>query len=87
MADAPKKVELYGLSTCGWCRKAKAWLDEHGVEHTCVYMDQITPDEKAAAKERIKSFVDRLSVPIILVNDGEKIIQGYKPDKFEECLK
>ncbi|MDX1568871.1 MAG: Spx/MgsR family RNA polymerase-binding regulatory protein [Xanthomonadales bacterium] len=27
---------LYGLEKCSTCRKARAWLDEHGIEHEFV---------------------------------------------------
>ncbi len=28
------KVVLYGIPNCGTVKKARAWLDEHGVEYT-----------------------------------------------------
>ena len=27
-------IELFGLSVCSTCRKARAWLDERGIAHT-----------------------------------------------------
>ena len=30
------KVFLYALSTCGWCKKTKAFLNEQGVEYSYV---------------------------------------------------
>ena len=33
------KVTLYALSTCGWCKKTKKFLDELGVEYEYVYVD------------------------------------------------
>jgi Spx/MgsR family transcriptional regulator len=27
------RVDVYGLSTCDTCRKARNWLDRHGVEY------------------------------------------------------
>ena len=27
-------VTLYGLSSCGTCDKARAWLDDHGIKHS-----------------------------------------------------
>jgi glutaredoxin len=86
MADA-KKVEFFGLSTCGWCRKTREWLDGNQVSYVLVYLDQTTGAEKEAAKERALQFVSRLSVPIVIVNDGEKVIQGYKPEELEELIK
>jgi glutaredoxin len=28
MSNEDKKVTFYGLSTCGWCRRTKQWLDD-----------------------------------------------------------
>jgi arsenate reductase-like glutaredoxin family protein len=81
-----KKVEFYGLSTCGWCRKAREWLDAHEVSYSLVYLDLAADTDKEAAKERALKFVSRLSVPIVIINDGERVIQGYKPEEYEAWL-
>ena len=86
MADQSKKVEFFGLSTCGWCRKTKEWLDEHQVQYDACYMDQLSGDEREAAKARVMAYVSRLSFPVIIIDDGKEVIQGFKPEKFEECL-
>jgi len=86
MSDQGKKIEFYGLTTCGWCKKTKQWLDDHRLDYKVVYVDLAEEAEKAAAKERVLSFVERMAMPIIIINDGEEVIQGYKPDKFEECM-
>lgn len=87
MSDGNRKVEFFALSTCGWCRKTKSWLDDHRVNYNIVYVDLAAEAEKTAAKERILQFVSRLSFPVIVVDDGREVIQGYQPDRFEEILK
>ena len=87
MGEAPNKVEFFALSTCGWCRKTREWLDSNRVDYDIVYVDQVKGDEREAAKQRVLEFVDRLSFPVIIVNDGAEIIHGFKPDQFEEKLK
>jgi glutaredoxin len=86
MAEPSRKIELYALSTCGWCRKTRDWLDEHRVAYQLCYMDQVNGEEKEAAKNRLLEFVSRLSFPVLIIDDGKEVIQGYKPEKFEECL-
>jgi len=81
------KVEFYGLSTCGWCQKTKKWLDEQGVPYDLLYVDRCTEDEREAAKARMKQFAERPAFPLIIVDDGAKVIQGYRPEEFEEVLK
>ena len=36
---------LYGIPTCGTCRKARAWLAESGVAYTWVDLRSSPPDE------------------------------------------
>jgi glutaredoxin-like protein NrdH len=85
--DNDRKVEFYGISTCGWCRKTREWLDSHNIPYNLVYLDLIEGEEKEDVKARVSKYVSRISVPIIIINEGEKVIQGYKPEEYEECLK
>ena len=81
-----RKVEFFALSTCGWCRKTRAWLDERGISYQLCYLDLVTGQEEAAAKERLLQFVSRLSFPVLVIDDGREVIQGYLPERFEEAL-
>ena len=38
-------VMLYALSTCGWCKKTKALLQELGVAYKYVDVDQLDLEE------------------------------------------
>jgi glutaredoxin len=49
-----KKVSLYTLSTCPWCRKAKKFFAEHNVPFT--YIDYDLADE--ATQEKISQELD-----------------------------
>jgi len=86
MAGVNRTVEFYGLSTCGWCRKTKQWLDEHGVEYKLVYVDLAQGDEKEQAQKRMALFVDRQSFPTLIIDDGKRVIQGYQVDEMQEEL-
>lgn len=40
------KVRIFGLNKCDTCRKARAWLDEHGVAYDFIdYRDNPVPAE------------------------------------------
>ena len=86
MADEKKRVEFYGLSTCGWCRRTREWLDEHGVEYELNYVDKLTGEKLEKCKARIKEFFDRQAFPMLIIDNGSKVIQGYHTDDFEEEL-
>ena len=86
MAEGDRKVEFFGLSTCGWCRKTKQWLDENGIEYILVYVDKAEGAEREKHQERMKQFADRQAFPLLIIDDGAKVIQGYHVDEFEGAL-
>ncbi len=81
-----RKVEFFALSTCGWCTKTKEWLEERRVDYDVIYMDMAETDERDEAKQRMKQFTEKIAFPLMIVDDGAEVIQGCKPDKFEEVF-
>ncbi len=58
------KITLYTLSTCGWCRKTKALLNELGLAYNYVDMDLIFDDDKREeAKEMLKKWNPTTNLP------------------------
>ncbi len=87
MADSSRKVEFFGLTTCVWCKKTRAWLDENNIEYDCVYVDELSGDEREAAKERVLKFADKLAFPIVIIDDGASVIRGFNLENLQEALK
>jgi glutaredoxin-like protein NrdH len=79
------KVMLYALSTCGWCRRTKALLNELGVGYDYTDVDLLEGKEQDAAIEEIKKFNPDCNFPTIVIND-EKCIVGFKEDEIREAL-
>lgn len=86
MASTDRNVIVYALSTCIWCRKTLAWLDEHGVQYQRIYMDLLDGQERERAQQEALRVVNHLSYPVLVIDGGRKVIQGYKPEQFEEEL-
>jgi glutaredoxin len=84
---AARRVEFFGLSTCVWCRKAKAWLDDHGVQYESCYVDLLAGAEREAAMGRLRQHVSRESYPTLVIDDGRAVIQGYAPERYEQELR
>ena len=80
----PQKVKLYALSTCGWCKKAKRFLDSHGIEYELDDVDLLTGEEKAAVKEEIARLNPRRSYPTLVVNGT--VVVGFDENRFREAL-
>jgi glutaredoxin len=68
------KVELYAVSWCGDCRKARDFLDSHGIEYT-----EINIDRDAEASAEVVRRVGKRAIPQLVV-DGEWF-QPYVPGR------
>jgi glutaredoxin-like protein NrdH len=79
------KVFLYALSTCGWCKKTKALLNELGVEYSYVDVDLVPPDEEETVAQQVKRWNPQSSFPTIVFNNS-KCVVGYQPDKIKAEL-
>ena len=74
-------ITVYALSTCGFCKRAIAFLNAKGFAYRYVYMDLIPLETKAEAKRELKErFKDDVAFPFAVV-DGDKHLVGFiEPD-------
>ncbi len=79
------KVMLYALSTCGWCRRTKALLNDLGVAYDYTDVDLLKGKEQDAAIEEIKKYNPDCNFPTMVI-DGDKCIVGFREDEIREAL-
>lgn len=79
-----RRVVLYALSTCGWCRMAKELLAEAGVEHEYVDVDLCAGEERTRVTAEVRRLNPRCNYPVLVV--GDRVIVGYDPEKIREAL-
>ena len=79
------QVVLYALSTCGWCRRAKALLDENDVEYEVIYVDELEGEERNAVVSEVAKWNPRRSFPTLVVDDRVSVA-GFKPEQIKEAL-
>ncbi len=74
-----KKVTIYSTPTCGYCKTAKEFFAEKGIEYTeyDVSMDEVRRNE-------MMEKTGQMGVPVIEIDD--KIIIGFDKDKISEML-
>lgn len=77
---------MYGLSTCGWCRKARIWLEERFGEggFDLIYVDLLPGDEKMRVMEELRTHTPNPAFPMVFA-DGECII-GYREDEYRRVF-
>jgi glutaredoxin len=78
---ADHEITVYALSTCGFCKRALAFLNAKGIAYRYVYMDLIPLETKSAAKKTLKErFKVEVAFPFAVI-DGEKHLVGFiEPD-------
>ena len=76
---------LYALSTCGWCRKTKALLNDLEADYQYVDVDLLEGDERQAALEAIRKWNPACSFPT-LVFDGKQCIVGFKEEEIKAAV-
>ena len=79
-------ITVYGLSTCGHCRHARAFLEERNIPFTDVCVDNLVGDERAEIIALVKKLNPRVSFPTIVIDGGEKVLVGFHEDELEEAL-
>ena len=78
-----KKVNMYALSTCPWCRKTKKFFTDHNVPFS--YIDYDLADEATQAK--ISAELDAAGATgFPFVRIGDEIITGYQPERYSRAL-
>ena len=85
--DGEQKTDIvvYALSTCGWCRKTKAYLKELGVAYDYIDVDRLEKDDKQAVLKSLKEFGSDGSYPTTIINNKD-VVTGYDVDRIDELL-
>jgi len=78
-------VRLYALSTCGWCRRVKDYLGDHGVAYEYVDVNLCTKDKKREVTMFLRRHGLPLTFPLIVV-DESTFISGYRPEELSRAL-
>jgi len=79
--NARHDVEIYALSTCGFCKRAQYFLNENHIAYRYVYVDLVPIDVKNRAKEALKArFSEHISFPYAVIDDKTTLVGFLEPD-------
>ncbi|AEG60230.1 glutaredoxin family protein [Desulforamulus ruminis] len=78
-------VVVYALSTCPWCKKVRNFLTENQVDFKAIEVDLLRGQEQEQALSEVDKLTGERKFPVVLV--GDKVIQGYDPEKILEVLR
>ena len=78
---------LFALPKCGFCSRAKKWLDAQGFSYKLIYMDTL----ESTLKKRVKTeFQNAFGFPLTyptLVIDGKDTLVGFIEIDWKQTLK
>jgi len=78
-------IKIYTLSTCGWCKKTKAFLNENGIKYAYIDVDKLEGNETDMIRREQMKFNKSGSFPTIVINDKDCII-GYDEDALRALI-
>jgi glutaredoxin len=78
-----KKITIYSLSTCPWCKKAKNFFNEQGIAYEFTDYD-LVDDEKQQRIDRDMHDMGAGGFPVVKI--GGDVVVGYQPDRYNELL-
>jgi glutaredoxin-like protein NrdH len=81
-----KVLVLIGLSTCGFCKRAKTLLDDENWSYSFVFIDNMKRDDRILLKRELKSrFTSDLIYPFLIINN-EDFLNGFNKDQWIQKL-
>ncbi len=79
-----KKVKMYTLSTCGYCKATKKFLDSLNVKYDFTDVDLLEGEERANVMDEVRKVNPRCSFPTILIED--KVVVGFREEELRDAL-
>ncbi len=78
-----KKVIMYSLSNCVWCKRAKKYFEEQGVAYEYTDYDR-ADSQKQQRIDRDMRDIGAGGFPVVKI--GTDVVTGYRPDRYKELL-
>ncbi len=76
---------MYTLHTCRHCVHLKNFLDENGVVHELIYVDDFADPARRNLMETLRKFNPRGSFPTLVLPDGQCVV-GFRESIVRDLL-
>ncbi len=83
---AARKLSVYALSTCAFCKRGMQYLKDNDLAYRYVYLDQLDFDLKREVKAELKAKFGDIKLYPILTIDDDTALTGYTQEKWAEAL-
>lgn len=69
-----KRVTLFSLSTCDFCKKVKQFLDDHNVPYAQIEIDTLEDGEQWLMTKELLKHNPQATYPTVVI---EEVVRGY----------
>lgn len=80
-----RKVLLYALSTCVWCKKTKRLLESLDVAYDYIDVDLLSGAEEDEVMAEVRRHNPACTFPTMVI-DGKVTIAGFREDDIKKAL-
>ena len=80
------EIQVYALSTCIWCRRAKELFESAQVAFSYIYVDRLEGEERSEAMAEMESMTSDVAFPLI-VHNRETVIKGFQEDALKGIIR
>lgn len=79
-------IMIFALSTCGFCKRALAFLRQNSITFRYLYFDDLQDDVKNEIREYLmNTFNKTLRFPFLVYNN-ERCLVGFDEDEWKSLL-
>jgi glutaredoxin-like protein NrdH len=78
------QIKVFALSTCPYCKQARAFLDQSGAAYDIVEVDKLTGKARDDAIDEVKRLSGGTSFPVIV--SGDEVIVGYDKSRIQKLV-
>jgi glutaredoxin len=83
----PCDIQVYALSTCGFCKRGLEFLRKNKITFRYLYLDKQSTDVRQKIKrDLLQKFDERIAFPYVIVDGGEKILVGFTEQKWKDAF-
>ena len=80
------EITIYSLSTCGFCKRAMAFLNDRGRAYRYIHLDQLPLETKSEVKRLLKAqFNEDVAFPFAVI-DGNQHLVGFIEADWKRTL-
>ncbi|MCK5129594.1 MAG: glutaredoxin family protein [Clostridiales bacterium] len=78
-------IKVYALSTCIWCKRAKAFFEKHYICYSYIFIDLLPEKEQEKLENMLGEISTFISYPIIISDTHDPIV-GYNEKKLRKLI-